>query len=147
MKYFKQLLEKKNRTESLLGVLFLVYILSDLHHPLMFSRLIDSTMGKVGVMLLALVIFLNTNPIVGVLALVVAYEIIKRSSQSLGTLGVNQFLPEEVKKGHFFTAENQFPVTLEEEVVKKMAPIVHHADLTPASFKPVLDDSINGSHL
>jgi hypothetical protein len=147
MKYFKELLEKKNRNESILAVLFIVYLLSDMQTPHEIAGMIDTVLGKVAIMLGALTVFLHTNPIVGVLALLTAYEVIKRSSQARGTLGVHQFLPNEQRKNHFFTSQNQFPVTLEEEVVKKMAPIVHHKDLTPPSFRPVLDDGISGSKL
>jgi hypothetical protein len=40
-----------------------------------------------------------------------------------------------------FTAFNQFPYTLEQEVVAKMAPIVHTGySINSASYKPLLDN-------
>ena len=102
MKYFKELLEKKNRNESILAVLFIVYLLSDMQTPHEIAGMIDTVLGKVAIMLGALTVFLHTNPIVGVLALLTAYEVIKRSSQARGTLGVHQFLPNEQRKNHFF---------------------------------------------
>jgi hypothetical protein len=40
-----------------------------------------------------------------------------------------------------FTAFNQFPYTLEQEVVAKMAPIARSgSSLVPASYKPLLDN-------
>ncbi len=36
---------------------------------------------------------------------------------------------------------NQFPVTVEEEVISKMLPSTNQRDLTPPEFKPVLDDN------
>jgi|UniRef100_A0A6C0D9T8 hypothetical protein len=35
---------------------------------------------------------------------------------------------------------NQFPYTLEQEVVKKMAPIKTPIDSSPTNFSPILDD-------
>jgi len=40
-----------------------------------------------------------------------------------------------------FTAYNQFPYTLEQEVVAKMAPIMKSgSSLTQASYKPLLEN-------
>ena len=36
---------------------------------------------------------------------------------------------------------NQFPVTVEEEVIGRMLPSTNKRDLTPPEFKPVLDDN------
>ena len=45
-----------------------------------------------------------------------------------------------------FTAFNQFPYTLEQEVVKKMAPIVQSGSvLKKASYKPMLEDLYGAS--
>jgi len=47
-----------------------------------------------------------------------------------------------------FTAFNQFPYTLEQEVVAKMAPIVRSgSSLTSASYKPLLDKLYDASPL
>jgi hypothetical protein len=40
---------------------------------------------------------------------------------------------------------NQFPYTLEQEVVKKMAPAKESYDYTPSSFSPVLDDTYDAA--
>jgi hypothetical protein len=45
-----------------------------------------------------------------------------------------------------FTAFNQFPYTLEQEVVAKMAPIVRSgSSLTPPSYKPLLENLYDAS--
>ena len=47
-----------------------------------------------------------------------------------------------------FTAFNQFPYTLEQEVVAKMAPIVRSgSSLSSASYKPLLDNLHDASPL
>jgi hypothetical protein len=47
-----------------------------------------------------------------------------------------------------FTAFNQFPYTLEQEVVKKMAPIVQSGSvMKKASFRPMLENLYGASPL
>ena len=61
-----------------------------------------------------------------------------RSSVRTGTFAIRNYLPSEASKVIDFSRYNDFPVTLEEEMVKKMAPIVvdNSSSLT---YKPVLD--------
>ena len=92
------------------------------------------------VVLIALTIFANSHPVLGVLSLVAAYELIKRSSVSTGTHAIKNYLASEKEKVTDFTKFNDFPVTLEEEVVAKMAPLVQNNDAPKGNFKPVLDD-------
>jgi hypothetical protein len=40
---------------------------------------------------------------------------------------------------------NQFPYTLEQEVVKKMAPMKFSDSTTTSSFSPVLDDTYDAA--
>ena len=53
-------------------------------------------------------------------------------------------MPSEEKKESQFTAYNQFPYTLEQEIVKKMAPIHRMGGTTlfesKPSYKPLLED-------
>jgi hypothetical protein len=101
--------------------------------------MIDSTIGKIIVVLVALMLFAYTNPILGVLGLLVAYQLIKGSSIKTGMAGLEAYYPTEQKKWSPFTPTNQFPYTLEQEVVKKMAPIVQSgSSLSPPSYKPLL---------
>jgi hypothetical protein len=47
-----------------------------------------------------------------------------------------------------FTAFNQFPYTLEQEVVAKMAPIVRSgSSLNTASYKPLIDNNYDATNL
>ena len=55
-------------------------------------------------------------------------------------------LPTEKKKTSHLSAMNQFPVTVEEEVIGKMLPSTNKRDLTPPEFKPVLDDNHDAGH-
>jgi hypothetical protein len=54
---------------------------------------------------------------------------------------IQTYIPSEESKMNQFTAFNQFPYTLEQEVVKKMAPIVKSGSvLNMPGYKPLLDN-------
>jgi len=89
---------------------------------------------------------MHNNPILAVLALFVAFDLIRRSSVTTGIDALKRFAPSEEKKTSQFSAFNQFPYTLEQEVVKKMAPIVQSGSImTKASYKPLLDNLYDAS--
>jgi hypothetical protein len=109
----------------------------------MLAKLIDNIYGNIVVIIAAFYLFAHSNPIVGVVGLFAAYELIRRSSHSTGTLAIERYLPTEIKKSGHFSAFNQFPITLEEEVVKKMAPLVESAGPSNLNYKPASDDTHN----
>ena len=91
---------------------------------------------------------MNTHPVLAVLALFVGFDLIRRSSLTTGIDALQKYAPSEVKKTSQFTAFNQFPYTLEQEVVKKMAPIVQSgSSLSKPSYKPLLDNLHDASSL
>jgi hypothetical protein len=108
---------------------------------------VDTLYGKVLVVLVALVLFLKTNPILGILGFFVAYQLLGSSMVVTGTYGLEQYMPTEKKKYTEMTEYNQFPYTLEQEIVKKMAPInrTGYSSSHVYSFHPVLDDLHNAS--
>ena len=86
-------------------------------------------------------LFSYTNPVLGVLGFYVAFDLIKRSSESTGTYALQKYVPTEEKKSCNLTLYNQFPYTLEQEVVSKMAPINDYDEnATVPPFSPILDD-------
>jgi hypothetical protein len=56
----------------------------------------------------ALLLFGYSNPILGVLGIMVAYHLIKASSDKTGTAALEQHYPTEEKKWSPFTAIHQF---------------------------------------
>jgi len=142
MDSFQDLFKKKNIGELLLGVLFIVYLIMGYKTPIALANIIDTTYGKVIVVIVALLLFSNCNPILGVLGFFVAYNLISKSEVATGTYGLNNYMPTEEKKYSALTMYNKFPYTLEQEVVKKMAPLNKYdtSGSNTYSFNPVLDD-------
>ena len=81
----KKLIRSEKRHQLLLGVVFALYILLNVQTPKMIAGLVNNLVGNVVIILVALTILMNSHPVVGVLGLVVAYELIRRSGVSSGT--------------------------------------------------------------
>ena len=129
---------KKERAEYTLVALMVLFIVFDVPVPKVVSKLIDTLAGRVVVIGLAISL-LMVHPVLGSIALVAAYLLIHRAEKGTGNFHVRKFVPSEYNKNTHLTAFNQFPVTLEEEMVSKMIPYVNKGSSAPASFSPVQD--------
>ena len=144
MEYINNLLEKRNMPQLLLVILFIIYLIMGFKMPDPVANVIDSNTGKVVVALVALVallLFGYSNPILGVLGIMVAYHLIKSSSEKTGMAALEKYYPTEEKKWSPFTPTHQFPYTLEQEVVKQMAPQKFNSTYVKAPYRPMLDDT------
>ena len=129
----------EKREHLILVVLLIVYILLDIKLPSPVVGVVDNIFGKIALYLLALYIFLNVNKVAGVLALIAAYTMIRRASKQSGKFAIRNYLPSEESKVLDFAKYNDFPYTLEEEEVARMAPLVRNETSTGSDYKPVLD--------
>jgi hypothetical protein len=141
MESFSSLFKKEHMSELVLVIFFIIYLILGLKTPEPIANLIDTLVGKITILIIVLYLFMNANPILAVLSLFVAFDLIRRSSLATGIDALKKYAPSEEKKMTQFTAYNQFPYTLEQEVVAKMAPISKAGlSLTQASYKPLLDN-------
>ena len=138
MKFGKNLFKMGNDHQKFLAALLAVYIVFQIQTPDFLAPLIDTIVGKVVVVAVALSLFAHSGPIVGVLGLVAAYELINRSSMNTGTYGLKHFVPTEEKKAAKMANMNDFPFTLEEEIVENTPSYVSDTNITRPSYKPVL---------
>ena len=137
-KFLKSLMKDKHHL--VLTALLSVFILFDIKVPLVLADLVDNPIGKIVVAVLSLCL-LSINALAGVVGLIAAYVLIQRSGDATGTIATQNYLPNEEKKSTHLSAMNQFPVTVEEEVISKMLPSTNQRDMTQPEFKPVLDDN------
>ena len=147
MDYFKDLFTKKQTPELVLSILFVLYLVMGFHVPDGVATIIDTSIGKIVVVLVALMLFAYSNPVLGVLALLVAYQLIKGASVKTGMAGLEEYYPTEAKKWTPFTPTHQFPYTLEQEVVKNMTTQKFNTEYVKAPFRPTLDDTHDASPL
>ena len=139
MKNLNDLFKAEKRHQLMLGVVFVIYILMNVQTPRTLAELVDNLYGNIVVVVIALSVFTQSNPVVGILAMVAAYELIKRSNVGTGNHAIRNYLPSDKSKVMDFSRYNDFPVTLEEQVVKKMAPLVKHDAPPNSNYKPVLN--------
>ena len=139
--YFKELVQEKNYHQVALVIIFLVYIfLNNVKMPHVITEGVSSMVGTVIVIVVALGLLFNSNPIVGILGIVVAYLLIERSNQQMkNNTSVSNVMKNEMEKmDTFFNVENQFPKTLEEEIVEKRTFHKSKPDMIGPSYKPLL---------
>jgi hypothetical protein len=151
MEYFTNLSEKKNRGQLILTIILIIYLIMGAKVPTTLSSTINNPIAKVIIALGAIILFTYSNPILGVIILLVTFEIIRNSSsyKYLDSDGysvefnpsLESYYPTEEKKWSPFTAQHQFPYTLEQEMVKKMTPSQNiNYTKQKYSYKPILDD-------
>jgi hypothetical protein len=148
MEVFKNLLKKDNTGELILIILFIIYLVLGLRTPEIVANMVDNIIGKVVIILVVIYLFMKANPVLAVLAVFVAFDLMRRSTSTTGLGALEKYAPTEKKKMSQFTAFNQFPYTLEQEVVAKMSPIMKSgSSLSQASYKPLLDNLYDASPL
>jgi len=146
------LFKKENAWELVLAILFIIYLIMGYETPEPVAGMLDSLVGKVVIFVVVIYMFINHHPVLAVLALFVAFDLIRRSSATTSdTMSIAQltkYAPSEKNKTSQFTAFNQFPYTLEQEVIKKMAPVVKPgSSISKASYKPLLENLYDASPL
>jgi len=142
MDTFNTLMRQEKQHEMVIFVLLILYIVFTPSVPQALAEYAESTIGQVIVIILAITLFLSTNPVVGILGFLAAYEFIRRASRVTGVYGIETFSPTEEKKKEIMTAMNPAPVkTLEEELVDSLVPISPNDNIgltDGGSFQPVL---------
>ena len=146
--------KKVNTGEMLLSILFIVYLIMGFNTPSEVASIIDTLPGKIVILLVILYLFMYHNPIVGILAILVAFDLFRRSSHAAKTddnkktKKINRASYKLPKSDSEFTQYNQFPFTLEQEMVSKMATAVNSGKTeNNATYKPVLDNLHEASTL
>ena len=141
MESYSSLFKKQHMGELVLVILFIIYLIMGYKTPEPIASMIDSIVGKIVIFIIVIYMFMHTHHVLAVLALFVAFDLIRRSSVTTGIDALQRYAPSEEKKMSQFSAFNQFPYTLEQEVVKKMAPIVRSGStLSKPSYKPLLEN-------
>lgn len=140
------LFKKENLGELILTILFVIYLIMGYKTPEPVASMIDSLAGKIVLFIIVIYMFIYHHPVLAILGLFVAFDLIRRSSASKnnGTMTIEESkknAPCESNKSSQFTAFNQFPYTLEQEVIKKMAPVMKPGtSMSKPSYNPLLEN-------
>ena len=145
---FTNPLKSLSRLEVILFAIFVFYLVFPIDTPDLLSGMIDSPLGMLFIFILGVYLFFYTNPILAVVFILFAYELLRRSAKKTGRQTIIKYTPSQQKKDAQMKAMNPSKKeTLEEEVVDKMAPIGHSdpSIFTESAFKPVADPVLNAS--
>jgi len=147
MKNIVKALKKQDPAEIVLGILMIIFLLMGYKIPASISYVVDSFIGKIVMLLIVCYMFVYTNPILAVLALLVVVNIIMNDNMmNFSTSQSIQAAPSEENKVSQLTQYNQFPYTLEQEIVKTMAPIMKPgSSISKAEYKPVLENTYDAT--
>ena len=109
--------------------------------PEMLKPLINDPVGMVVIILGILYLLYYTHPILGILGIFVAYELMRRSAMK--NIKHVSFAPTTERKKAKDMKKMNPPkyTTLEEKMVEKMAPMKKTQDYLVSSYKPVLQDT------
>ena len=135
-----QLFSKENIGENILIALLVIFLVIGKPIPQPLNQYIDTNMGIVAVIIVAISLFAY-SPVLGVVGLLVSYQIIRKT----GTFAMGMYTPSEEKKWVSSKKDYNKPDdTLEQEVIRTMAPTVN-PDLMSSNgeFAPTLDNTHN----
>ena len=143
---FAKLLNTTSPVELSLFVVFIIYLIFPVETPEFLGPSVDSPFGMIVMFCVTLYLFLYANPILGVLYIFVAYELLRRSAKVVGTSAYVQYTPSQERRDKEIIAMNPpKSTTLEEAIVSQMAPVGRSDPTTfvNSSYKPVADNNHN----
>lgn len=144
-------LSKMSIIEMVLFVAFILYVVLPINTPKFLAPYIDSVFGMVVLFCITVSLFVYTNPVLGVLYILVAYEVLRRSSTNKGVKNavIMEYTPSQSTKDADMRSMNpSVEKTVEEEVIEIRAPIGKQqpTEYVSTSFKPV-SDKLEGASL
>lgn len=159
MKIPKELQVSNDVYLNILSLLMIVFIVLDIKLPHPIATMIDHMLVKSVLLIVSGVLFLH-YPVVGAIFLIFTFELFRRSmsytSSSAYSLEEVDY-GKETERHHrthlekeilrsgsvrdkYLMSFNQFPRTLEEDLVDHMVPLVNERETFSLEYKPVMDD-------
>lgn len=160
---FKNLVKKTKPAEILVLVIFILYLILPVTTPSKLSPFIESPIGLLFLLCIAIGLFVYSHPVLGVLFIFVAYTLLRRSASVRNsshyvrhTKETSEKLSDAQKQVTEATPPQEEPrtvdikvkedVTLEEQIVQERAPIGRSdpVQFLQSSYKPV-STNVDGS--
>jgi hypothetical protein len=134
---------------AMLGV-FILFLIIPVKIPLPIAQVVDSPLGMIMLFLATMALFVYVNPILGILYIFVAYELLRRSGKITGKSAYIEYTPSQTKKDEIMKQMNPpMERSLEEIMVDKMSPVGQSEMLeyVNTGFKPVSDKTFGASEI
>ena len=87
------------QVEIIALAVFVLYIVFPIENPSFISNMVDTPLGMVGVLAVTLYLFFNANPLVAILYVFVAYELLRRSAKQTGKAAIQERTSFSTKEG------------------------------------------------
>jgi len=129
-------LKFNDKRHYVLAAILAIFIVMDIKVPPGVANLVDTIVGKVVVIMIGLSL-MGVNPLVGVLGVIAAYELIRRSSSSSNIFSSFDYIPNEESKSNEMQVYQNNEITVEEEVIANMLPRTAADALDNPSYKPI----------
>jgi hypothetical protein len=136
--------------ELILFGTFVFYLVFQIDTPQLLIPYIDSGIGMLVIISIALYLFLYNHPILGVLSIFTAYEILRRSTVRLNHIAIFEPNPVQASVDREMKAMNPPKTfTLEEQIVSSMAPLPNASPkyYLESSYKPAFESIHEASEL
>uniref|UniRef100_A0A6C0HH81 Uncharacterized protein n=1 Tax=viral metagenome TaxID=1070528 RepID=A0A6C0HH81_9ZZZZ len=136
-------LKSLSSVELVLFLAFVLYVILPINTPEYMKPFINSPIGLLFFFCVTVALFAYTNPILGVLYILVVYEALRRSSDTFKNPRAVVLEYEPSQRNKDSTLQKMNPVrnekTVEEEVIAVRAPInkTPTIEIVQTSFKPV----------
>jgi hypothetical protein len=134
--------------EMILAILFILYIIFPVNAPSMISNMVDTPYGMVAIFMLAIYLYVNTHPAIAVLFIFVAYELIRRCCNGVGSnmMTIKDLPAQKQKDAQMKKMNPSAASTLEEDMVNKMAPVgkSNVSEYVSSGFSPIAEN-VNGA--
>ena len=164
---FENVINIKNKNNIGLGVLLILLLLFDIKRCKQLSLHIETFYGQLIVVILTIMLCIKTNPIVGFLAIIVAYKLIFITTASSSNYAIKNFVPSEISKLNEMKSYNtettescgngsktvssasglMIGSSLEEEQVGNIPMPSQPPPELPGSYMPVMDNQCGASPL
>ena len=139
---------KMSTLEMSLAILFIFYIILPINTPESLEEIVNSPLFFILLFVVSIYLFTNVHPVVGVMFIFVAYELLRRSSKIVKKQVLVKHTPsEKVRDKELQTMNPTMKSTLEEQMIDELAPI-GKSEIAPyvvSGFKPIAEEINNAS--
>lgn len=136
----KNLFLKMTPLEISVIAVMILYVVFQVDTPEFMARTIDSPMGMITILVTALFLFYYANPVIAILFVFVAYELIRRTAFVSARDAIVEHTPSQKQKDIQMKVMNPVKTTsLEEEMISRMAPVgkSEMSQILDTKYKPV----------
>lgn len=136
----KNLFLKMTPLEISVIAVMILYVVFQVDTPEFMARTIDSPMGMITILVTALFLFYYANPVIAILFVFVAYELIRRTAFVSARDAIVEHTPSQKQKDIQMHVMNPVKTTsLEEEMISRMAPVgkSEMSQILDTKYKPV----------